>query len=74
MLLVRWEVVDNLRSFLKEAMEYLICKGIKFCQKENVEQHFWNIMYHNIIEVTRNAIKSDPENKENYKGMYVFQF
>ncbi|CAG9865390.1 unnamed protein product [Phyllotreta striolata] len=70
-LLARWDAVETLRGFLKEALEYLLCKAMKFCQKENVEQHFWNVLYHNIIEVARSAIKSDPGNKEKYKGFLL---
>lgn len=72
MLLVNWGAVDQLRTFLKEALDYLLRKAIKFCQTENVEQHFWKILYHNIIEVTRKAIKNDPENKEKYKGFLLY--
>ncbi|XP_057667443.1 telomerase-binding protein EST1A isoform X1 [Diorhabda carinulata] len=71
LLLLHWDQVDQLRCFLKEALEYLICKSIKFCQTEKVEQHFWNILYHNIIEITRKAIKDDHENKEKYKGLLL---
>ncbi|KAJ8915058.1 hypothetical protein NQ315_014313 [Exocentrus adspersus] len=71
-LLVRWDLVDNLRQFLKEALQYLLCKAIKFCQMENIEQHFWKILYHNIIEVTRNAINNDMGNKDNYKVFLLY--
>ncbi|KAG5884605.1 hypothetical protein JTB14_024358 [Gonioctena quinquepunctata] len=71
-LLVNWSHVDVLRKFLKEALEYLVCRAIKFCQGENIEQHFWKIMYHNIIEVTRKAIKNDSENKEKYKDFLLY--
>ncbi|XP_018574342.1 telomerase-binding protein EST1A isoform X2 [Anoplophora glabripennis] len=72
LLLVKWDVVDNLRQFLKEALQYLLGKAIKFCQMENIEQHFWKILYHNIIEVTRNAINNDVANKENYKAFLLY--
>lgn len=35
---------------------------IKFCCKENVENHFWKIMYYNPIELMRNMYQaSDNE-------------
>nr|CAI5842084.1 unnamed protein product [Callosobruchus analis] len=71
-LLVNWGMVDQLRQFLKEALEYLLSKAIKFCESENVEQHFWNILYHNIIELMRKAIKNDPENKDKYKTFLLY--
>ncbi|KAJ8955260.1 hypothetical protein NQ318_000287 [Aromia moschata] len=72
LLLVNWASVEKLRQFLKEALEYLLCRAIKFCQMANVEQHFWKILYHNIIEVTRNAINNDAENKQNYKAFLLY--
>ncbi|XP_050308985.1 telomerase-binding protein EST1A-like isoform X2 [Anthonomus grandis grandis] len=72
LLLVDYETVDNLRQFLKSALEDLLCKALKFCQTENVEQHLWRILYHNIIELTRKAIIDDPGNKQQYKGFLLY--
>ncbi|KAL1494247.1 hypothetical protein ABEB36_009872 [Hypothenemus hampei] len=72
LLLVNYETVDNLRQFLKSALEFLLCKSIKFCQIANVEQHLWKILYYNIIEMTRKAIVDDPGNKQQYKGFLLF--
>ncbi|KAH1009281.1 hypothetical protein HUJ04_001658 [Dendroctonus ponderosae] len=67
LLLVNYDAVDNLRQFLKRALEFMLCKAIKFCQTENVEQHIWKILYYNIIEATRKAMVDDPDNKPKYK-------
>ena len=40
---------------------------MKFCQTENVEQHFWKILFYNIIELLRKGLTEDLENKEQYK-------
>jgi protein SMG6 len=72
LILINWGTVESLRQFLKEALQYLLCKDLKFCQTENVEQHLWKILYHNIIEVTRKAITNDPPNKEQYKGFLLY--
>lgn len=72
LILINWDTVERLRQFLKEALRYLLCKDLKFCQKENVEQHFWKILYYNIIEVTRKAVVNDPQNKEQYKGFLLY--
>ncbi|XP_060528527.1 telomerase-binding protein EST1A isoform X2 [Cylas formicarius] len=72
MLLVNYETVDNLRQFLKNALEYLLLKALKFCQTENVELHLWNILYHNIIEITRKAITNEPESKPQYKAFLLY--
>ncbi|XP_030746868.1 uncharacterized protein LOC115875527 isoform X2 [Sitophilus oryzae] len=72
LLLVNYETVDNLRQFLKSALEFLLCKAIKFCQTENMEHHVWKLLYYNIIEITRKAITNDPENKQQYKGFLLY--
>ena len=72
LVLINWGTVEQLRQFLKEGLQYLLCKDLKFCQTENVEQHLWKILYHNIIEVTRKAITNDPANKEQYKVFLLY--
>lgn len=72
LLLVNHDVVENLRKFLQSALEYLLCKSIKFCQTANVEHHFWKLLYYNIIEVTRKAIIDDPDNKPQYKAFLLY--
>uniref|UniRef100_A0A1Y1L3P3 PIN domain-containing protein n=2 Tax=Photinus pyralis TaxID=7054 RepID=A0A1Y1L3P3_PHOPY len=67
LILRSWETVIGLRRFLMDSLNYLLCKDMKFCQSENVEQHFWRILYHNIIEMMRQAITNDPSNKKQYK-------
>lgn len=71
-ILLSWGTVESLRQFLKQALQYLLCKDLKFCQTENVEQHLWKILYHNIIEATRKAITCDHANKERYKGFLLY--
>lgn len=71
-LFLDWGNVQALRCFLLESLEYLLCKDMKFCQTENVEQHFWKILFHSIIEMTRKAISTHPEHKEQYKGFVLW--
>ncbi|KAF5286717.1 hypothetical protein FQR65_LT12470 [Abscondita terminalis] len=66
-ILINWEVVVRFRRFLMDSLKYLLCNDMKFCQSENVEQHFWKILYYNIIEMMRKAIANDPVNKKQYK-------
>lgn len=72
LMLVKWDLVDELRQFLKKALEYLLCKSIKWCQTENIEQHIWKISYHNIIEIARKGLKNDLENRDNYKAFLLY--
>lgn len=49
-------------------MSILIVTDLKFCQTENVEQHFWKILFYNLIELLRNLLEHDKENKEKNKS------
>lgn len=71
-LFLDWENVHLLRTFLLKSLEYLLSKDLKFCESENVEQHFWKILFHNIIEITRKSISTDTQNKEQYKGFILW--
>lgn len=71
-LFLDWGNVQQLRRFLLESLEYLLCKDMRFCETENVEQHFWKILFHNIIEMTRKALGTYPESKEQYKGFLLW--
>lgn len=70
-LLINWGHVITLRTFLMDSLEYLLTNDLKFSQTENIEQHFWKILFHNIIEMTRKAITNDPKNKEQYKAFVL---
>lgn len=60
-LLQNWSTyVNEYRQFLHSSLEFLLINDIKFCQMENVENHFWRILYYNIIELIR---KSDSKEK-----------
>ncbi|GLV32356.1 Smg6 [Carabus blaptoides fortunei] len=63
--------VATLRQFFRESLEYLLVKDIKFCQTENVENHYWKLLYYNIIEIMRKSITADAENKEQYKSIIL---
>ncbi|XP_017770656.1 PREDICTED: telomerase-binding protein EST1A isoform X2 [Nicrophorus vespilloides] len=67
-IMLMWENIKPLRDFLKESLEYLLCYDLKFCQSENVENYFWRVLYHNIIEITR---KNMQENREQYKSFLL---
>lgn len=58
-LLQNWSTyIADYRQFLHSSLEFLLINDIKFCQMENVENHFWRILYYNIIELIR---KSDSK-------------
>ncbi|XP_015171986.1 PREDICTED: telomerase-binding protein EST1A isoform X1 [Polistes dominula] len=66
--LANWERVSYIRHFLQDSLLTLLKTDIKFCQAENVEQHFWKILFYNMIEMLRKGMSKDsPESKEFYK-------
>lgn len=47
---------------MKDSLKELLKSDMKFCQRENIETHFWKILYHNIIEQLKKLINEDsPE-------------
>lgn len=45
---------------------------MKFCQRENIETHFWKILYHNIIEQLKKLINEDsPELAKEYTSLLM---
>lgn len=45
---------------------------MKFCQRENIETHFWKILYHNIIEQLKKLIIEDsPELTKEYNSLLM---
>ncbi|KAK1133651.1 hypothetical protein K0M31_011444 [Melipona bicolor] len=67
-----WERVLYIRHFLQESLKTLLETDIKFCQAENVEQHFWKILFHNMIEMLRKGMpKENSEGREHYKKIML---
>lgn len=45
---------------------------MKFCQRENIETHFWKILYHNIIEQLKKLLNEDsPELAKDYTTLLM---
>ena len=67
-----WDHISQVRKFHHECLETLLTTDIKFCQAENVEQHFWKIVYYNIIEILRKPVpKDDVELQCQYKKLLL---
>lgn len=67
-----WERVSYIRHFLQESLKILLKTDIKFCQSENVEQHFWKILFYNIIEMLRKGMpKDNTEDREHLKKIML---
>ncbi|CAG5090914.1 Similar to Smg6: Telomerase-binding protein EST1A (Mus musculus) [Cotesia congregata] len=58
-LTANWDRVAFLRQSLQQSLQTLLETDIKFCQAENVEQHFWKILFYNIIEMLRKIMPKE---------------
>lgn len=54
------------RNFLQRSFRQLLATDIKFCVTENVENHFWKMIYYNFIEVMRKVMTQDDTMKSKY--------
>ncbi|XP_075969615.1 smg6 nonsense mediated mRNA decay factor isoform X2 [Anticarsia gemmatalis] len=59
-----WPDVTDTRTFLQNALQRLLMSDLKYCQADNIEHHFWKILYYNFIEVLRKSFTQiAPEDK-----------
>ncbi|XP_033208324.1 telomerase-binding protein EST1A isoform X2 [Belonocnema kinseyi] len=71
-LTTHWERVSYIRHFLQESLQNLLETDIKFCQSENIEQHFWKILFYNMIELLRKSMpKDNAESREQCKKIML---
>lgn len=65
-----WNDVVETRIFLQSALERLLKSDLKFCQSDNVEHHFWKILYYNFIEMLRKSLPQvSPQEKQILIGL-----
>ncbi|CAH0406478.1 unnamed protein product [Chilo suppressalis] len=63
-LAAHWEDVTETRKFLQSALQRLLMADLKYCQADNIEHHFWKILYYNFIEVLRKSFSQvSPDDK-----------
>ncbi|CAB3242237.1 unnamed protein product [Arctia plantaginis] len=59
-----WPDVAETRTFLQNALHKLLMLDLKYCQADNIEHHFWKILYYNFIELLRKSFTQiSPEDK-----------
>ena len=52
------------RASLQKALHRLLMADLKYCQADNIEHHFWKILYYNFIEPLRKSFTQiSPEDK-----------
>lgn len=67
-ILTFWGRINQTRHFLKQTLQNLLLTELKFTIDQNVEQHMWKLIFYNLIELLRNSMAEDQENKESYKN------
>ncbi|XP_026745637.1 telomerase-binding protein EST1A isoform X2 [Trichoplusia ni] len=59
-----WPDLTDTRAFLQNALHRLLMSDLKYCQADNIEHHFWKILYYNFIELLRKSFPQvTPEDK-----------
>ncbi|KAJ2952733.1 hypothetical protein O0L34_g7085 [Tuta absoluta] len=59
-----WGDVIDTRKSLQNALQRLLMSDLKYCQADNIEHHFWKILYYNFIEILRKSFSQiSPEDK-----------
>ncbi|XP_058800313.1 telomerase-binding protein EST1A-like isoform X2 [Phymastichus coffea] len=67
-----WDQICHIRNFHQESLKTLLVTDLKFCESENIEQHFWKIVFYNIIEILRKPLaKEDTERREQHKKLLL---
>lgn len=67
-----WDQICKIRNFHQESLKTLLVTDLKFCEAENIEQHFWKIVFYNIIEILRKPLaKEDNERREQHKKLLL---
>lgn len=64
-----WGDVADTRTFLQNALQRLLMSDLKYCQADNIEHHFWKILYYNFIELLRKFTQMSPEDKPKIVGL-----
>ena len=49
------------------SLKLMLTTDLRFCQKENVEQHICKLAFHNVIEALRKTMSEEVEVKEDYR-------
>ncbi|KAL4710757.1 hypothetical protein ACJJTC_004402 [Scirpophaga incertulas] len=61
---MHWNDVIETRKFLQNALQRLLMLDLKYCQADNIEHHFWKILYYNFIEMLRKSFTQvSPDDK-----------
>lgn len=66
-----WKNISDLRRQQQEHLKVLLETDLKFCEQQNIEQHCWKVAFYNIIEILREAIARDDEQREEYKKLML---
>ncbi|XP_055321817.1 telomerase-binding protein EST1A isoform X2 [Sitodiplosis mosellana] len=65
-----WNQYNAVRKGIKEIFAELLRHEMKFCRQNNVEQHFWKLLYHNLIESARRLASDKSNNDRSMRDSY----
>ncbi|XP_055539477.1 uncharacterized protein LOC129726593 isoform X2 [Wyeomyia smithii] len=63
-----WDVYVAIRSDLQKLLEKFLLTEMRFSQEVNLENHFWKLLYYNIVEQMRKLLAEDPD--QNNRAYY----
>ncbi|XP_053691492.1 telomerase-binding protein EST1A [Sabethes cyaneus] len=63
-----WDVYVRIRSDLQKLLETFLLSEMRFSQEVNLENHFWKLLYYNIVEQMRKLLAEDPD--QNNRAYY----
>ena len=55
------------RNLLLNSLRLILMTDLRFCQMEDVEQHFWKIAFLNVIEALWKALLEQPAQRLQYQ-------
>lgn len=65
-----WDQYNAVRNGMKEIFAEFLRHEMKFCRQNNIEQHFWKLLYHNMIEIARRLANDKCNNDSAIKDCY----
>lgn len=61
-----WDEYLSYRAELQTLLQQFLMHELKFCQQENVETHFWKLLYHSIIDLMRKWLSDETDGANKY--------
>lgn len=63
-ILKEWDTFEMYRKCLQKLLQQFLTHEMKFCAQHIVENHFWKLLYYNVIEMLRRCYSDESLNVE----------